>query len=432
MMWNTQRSRQLYRKACEILPGGVSSPVRAFGSVGIGPLFLSRADGAFVWDADDNRYIDYVASWGPMILGHNNPEVREAVAAAAEHGLSFGAPCVPELELAALITRLTGIEMVRMVNSGTEAVMSALRLARGFTGRSKVIKFEGCYHGHSDGMLVKAGSGALTTGIPSSAGVSETVARDTLTARYNDLKSVEKLFAANQGQVAALIVEPVAANMGVVAPAEGFLQGLRSLCDEHGALLILDEVITGFRLGLGGAQEYYGVNADLVTYGKIIGGGLPVGAYGGRREVMEMVSPCGPVYQAGTLSGNPVAMAAGLSQLKQLKRDADTLYTKLDDLAARLAEGLSALAEEAGLSVQVNRVGSLCCLYFVKRPVTAYEEAQSADVGLFSAFFEGMLERGIYLAPSQFEAMFLGTKHTPVLVEETLKAAAETFAVMRR
>ncbi|MCC8180259.1 MAG: glutamate-1-semialdehyde 2,1-aminomutase, partial [Planctomycetes bacterium] len=360
---NTAASRQLFARARKLLPGGVNSPVRAFKSVGLEPRFIGSAKGDTLVDVDGNSYIDFVGSWGPMILGHADPVVLEAVIRAAERGLSFGAPNGDEVLIAESIARITGVDMVRMVNSGTEAVMSALRLARGFTGRDKIIKFAGCYHGHSDSMLVKAGSGALTAGVPDSAGVPASIASATLTAAYNDLDSVAALLIDNPNQVAAVIVEPFAANMGLVLPRDGFLSGLRRLCDQHGALLIFDEVITGFRLGLGGAQQYFGIKADLATYGKIIGGGMPVGAYAGRRDIMEMIAPSGAVYQAGTLSGNPVAMAAGLAQLEQLEKDPE-IYKKLDRLGDRLATGLLQAADRAGVGVQVNQIGSLCCVFF--------------------------------------------------------------------
>ena len=430
-MGKHEKSGALFAEAKELLPGGVNSPVRAFGSVGMEPLFISRAKDACLWDEDGNRYIDYVASWGPMILGHSRPEVLDAVSKAAAEGLSFGAPCHLEVEIAQAVTRMTGVEMVRMVNSGTEAVMSALRLARGYTGRDKLIKFEGCYHGHSDSMLVKAGSGAMTTGIPSSSGVPAAIAADTLTAEFNNLESVSRLLDANEGEVAAIIVEPLAANMGVIPPGQGFLEGLRELCDRHGVLLIMDEVITGFRLGLGGAQEYFGVSADLCTYGKIIGGGLPVGAYGGRREIMERIAPCGPVYQAGTLSGNPVAMAAGLCQLQILEQQRSTLYPGLTTAAARLAEGLRAGAQRAGIPLRVNQMGSLCCAFFTETPVVDYNTALTADTSRYARFFAGMLDRGIYLAPSQFEAMFIGAAHTAAQIEETIGAAEEVLETMK-
>lgn len=423
----TDSSTQLFSRAKRVIPGGVNSPVRAFGSVGGNPRFISRAEGAKVIDADGNVYIDYVCSWGPMILGHNDPHVLEAVMRASRDGLSFGAPCEYEVRMAETITRLAPVEMVRMVNSGTEAVMSALRLARGYTGRDKVIKFTGCYHGHSDGMLVKAGSGALTGGVPDSAGVTAGMAADTLTAGYNDLESVRALFDAYSDTVAAVIVEPVAANMGVVPPSPGFLEGLRKLCDRHGALLIFDEVITGFRLGHGGAQEYFGVAADLATYGKIIGGGMPVGAYGGRREIMEKIAPLGPVYQAGTLSGNPVAMAAGLAQLERLEKE-PSLYEKINALTAQLAQGLEKGAKKAGVGLCVNRVGSLCCAYFSPEPVKDYAGAVGSDTKAYMRYFSGMLNKGVYLAPSQFEAMFVSAAHTPEMIEQTVSAAATVIA----
>lgn len=418
------KSQALFAEAKEVLPGGVNSPVRAFGSVGMEPLFIDHAEGCRITDVDGNTYVDYVGSWGPMILGHNHPVVREAVNAAVTKGLSFGAPCPAEVDVAWLMTKMVpDLEMVRMVNSGTEAVMSALRLARGATGRDKVIKFAGCYHGHVDSMLVVAGSGVMTAGIPSSGGITSGATGDTLVARYNDLANVEAILTANAGEVAAIIVEPVGANMGVVPPAEGFLQGLRDLCDAHGSLLIFDEVITGFRLARGGAQEYFGVRADLVTYGKIIGGGMPVGAYGGSRQLMENIAPCGPVYQAGTLSGNPVAMAAGFAQLSLLN-DEPQIYERLEKLAVRLAEGL----QTAGGDVVVQQLGSLVCPFFAGGSVTNYDEAGAADTEAYAAYFRGMLERGIYLAPAQFEAMFVGAGHSEAEIDETIAAAKDYFA----
>ncbi len=422
----TTESRELFTRARKHIPGGVNSPVRAFGSVGMEPRFIRSANGATLTDADGNAYIDYVGSWGPMILGHADPDVVEAVNRAARDGLSFGAPCGAEVEIAEVICRMTGVEMVRMVNSGTEAVMSALRAARGFTGRDKVVKFAGCYHGHADSMLVKAGSGLLTGGVPDSAGVSPVVAADTLTAVYNDLESVEELLRRHPDDVAAVIVEPVAANMGVVLPADGFLSGLRTLCDRFGALLIVDEVITGFRLGPGGAQAHFGVRADMATYGKIIGGGMPVGAYGGRRDIMETVAPLGPVYQAGTLAGNPVAMAAGLAQLRKLEQTKDA-FSRLDALTARLADGLARTAKQAGAAVTVNRIGSLCCAFFTEGPVGNYEDAKRSDTKAYARYFAHMLERGIYLAPSQFEAMFVSLAHTGEMIDQTVAAAGEFF-----
>ena len=416
-------SEQLFERAKKVLPGGVNSPVRAYRAVGMAPRFITRADGAYIYDEDGKRYIDYVCSWGPMILGHNHPVIREAVEKAVKDGLSFGAPTRREVDIAELMVELVpNIEMVRMVNSGTEAVMSALRLARGATGRDKLIKFEGCYHGHSDCMLVNAGSSALAGGHPSSAGVPVGAARDTLTAQFNDLDSVRELLEGNPGQVAAVIVEPVAANMGVVNPAPGFLPGLRQLCDQHGALLIFDEVITGFRLALGGAQEYFGVKADLVTFGKIIGGGMPVGAYCGSRELLEQVAPCGPVYQAGTLSGNPVAMAAGLAQLTYLKEHPQ-VYADIATKGEKLACGLRAAAAEAGVPVAINQIGSLLAPFFTPTEVTTFTDAKGSDVGRYAKYFQAMLERGVALAPAQFEAMFVSEAHGDAELDATLAAA---------
>ena len=418
------RSESLFEAAQKVMPGGVNSPVRACRSVGTYARFLDRGLGSHVWDVDGKEYIDLIGSWGPLILGHCNEAVERAVSEAIRKGLSFGAPTAVEVEMAQLVCEMTGTQMVRMVNSGTEAVMSALRLARGATGRSKIIKFAGCYHGHTDAMLVKAGSGALTGGAPDSAGVPAEIAGDTLTANYNDLSSVEALLKANPGQVAAVIVEPVAANMGVVPPQPGFLQGLRRLCDESGALLVFDEVITGFRLAPGGAQEYYDVRADLVTYGKIIGGGMPVGAYGGSRKLMEQVAPLGPVYQAGTLSGNPVAMAAGLAQLRILKSTPE-IYTNLERRGAMLEKGLREAL--AGIPVQVNRVGSLLTVFFTDKPVTGYDAARSSDLDAFRRWYLGLLEQGIYAAPSQFEAMFLCNAHTDGEMEKIVECAGKIF-----
>ena len=421
-------SEQLFERAKKVLPGGVNSPVRAYRAVGMAPRFITRADGPFIWDEDGRKYIDYVCSWGPMILGHNHPVIREAVEKAVKDGLSFGAPTRREVEIAQLMVELVpNIEMVRMVNSGTEAVMSALRLARGATGRDKLIKFEGCYHGHSDCMLVNAGSSALAGGHPSSAGVPVGAAKDTLTAQFNDLDSVRELLEGNPGQVAAVIVEPVAANMGVVNPAPGFLPGLRQLCDQHGALLIFDEVITGFRLALGGAHEYFGVRADLVTFGKIIGGGMPVGAYCGSRALMEQVAPCGPVYQACTLSGNPVAMAAGLAQLRYLKAHPE-VYDYIGTLAKELADGMREAAERRGAGVAVNQIGSLAAPFFTPNAVTTFVDAKGSDVGRYARYFKGMLERGVYLAPAQFEAMFVSAAHTRQDLARTLEAVDEALA----
>ena len=420
------RSDELFARAKAFIPGGVNSPVRAFGSVGMTPRFIERGDGDRIWDADGIEYIDYIGSWGPMILGHGHPEVLESVAKAIRDGLSFGAATEREVEMAEQIcTMVPSVEMVRMVNSGTEAVMSALRAARGFTGRDKIIKFAGCYHGHTDAMLVDAGSGLMTQGIPGSAGVPEGCTKDTLTAAYNDLDSVRALFEANPGEIAAVIVEPVGANMGVVLPEEGFLPGLRSLCDENGALLIFDEVITGFRLGPSGAQGFYGVKPDLTTFGKIIGGGMPVGAYGGRRDIMSNIAPLGPVYQAGTLSGNPVAMAAGLAQLRVINDTPDLFFSALNAKSDDFFTALDTALTENGITHCLNHVGSLGCVFFTEGPVRDYASAQKSDTELFTRWFTHMLDRGIYLAPSQFEAMFLSAAHTQEDLELTLKAAKE-------
>lgn len=417
---NTARSEALFERAKKVMPGGVNSPVRAFKSVGMTPLFIERGKNNRILDADGNEYIDYVGSWGPMIMGHAQDNVIKAVKETAEKGLSFGACNHLEVEMAELITfNIPHVEMVRMVNSGTEAVMSAIRVARGYTSRNKIIKFAGCYHGHSDSMLVKAGSGAMTFGSPDSSGVTPGAAEDTLIAYYNDLDSVEQLFSSNKDQIAAVIVEPVAANMGVVLPEEGFLEGLRKLCDENGALLIFDEVITGFRLAFGGAASYFGITPDLVTYGKIIGGGMPVGAYGGRKEIMEKVSPVGNIYQAGTLSGNPIAMAAGLATLTDLL-ERDDVYSRLNRMGTRLAEGLR---EATGFTV--NQIGSLLCLYYTDKPVKSYADAVEADTQEFAYVFRKLLEKGIYIGPSQFEAMFLNDKFTDEDIEYTIKAFEE-------
>ena len=427
---NLHNSEELFAAACQVLPGGVNSPVRAYRSVGLTPRFIQKAEGSYIYDVEGRRYIDYVCSWGPMILGHNHPVIREAVEKAVVDGLSFGAPTPREVEIAQLMVEMVpGLEMVRMVNSGTEAVMSALRLARGATGRDKLIKFEGCYHGHSDCMLVNAGSSALAGGHPSSSGVPVGAARDTLTAQFNDLSSVQALLEANRGQVAAVIVEPVAANMGVVGPAPGFLQGLRELCDQHGALLIFDEVITGFRLAPGGAQEYFGVKADLVTYGKIIGGGMPVGAYGGSRALMEHVAPCGPVYQAGTLSGNPVAMAAGLAQLRYL-HDHPQVYTHINHMGASLAQDMGKLCEKSSIPVAINQVGSLLSPFFTPTEVSTFVDAKGSDVGMYARYFGEMLQRGVYLAPAQFEAMFLSDAHSGEDLTATLEAFQQTLEAL--
>ncbi|GHU60111.1 glutamate-1-semialdehyde 2,1-aminomutase [Clostridia bacterium] len=421
-------SAELFERAKKVLPGGVNSPVRAFRSVGIGPRFIARADGSKIYDVDGKEYIDYVCSWGPMILGHNHPEIRESVARAAERGLSYGAPCEAEVEIAELIVEMVpNVDKIRMVNSGTEAVMSAVRLARGYTGRDKIIKFDGCYHGHFDSMLVKTGSGALTGGMPDSLGVPADLVRHTLVAEYNDIAGVAAQFEANSGKVAAVVVEPVAANMGLVLPQPGFLQGLRELCDKHGALLIFDEVITGFRLAPGGAQEYFSVDADIVTFGKIIGGGMPVGAYGTRAEIMELVAPLGGVYQAGTLSGNPVAMAAGLAQLRYLNKNRG-LYEGLETATDRLADGLRQVISKHRLGAVVGTAGSLCGVFFTHGYVRSLADAQKSDTRAFSRFFAGMLSNGVYMAPSQFEVMFVSAAHSGEDIDRTIESAAKVLS----
>ncbi len=423
-------SQELFERAKKVIPGGVNSPVRAFKAVNSNPLFISQAKGSKIYDVEQNEFIDYVGSWGPMILGHNNHAILKSVEKAIGNGLSFGAPVEAEVKIAELITEMVpGIEMVRMVNSGTEAVMSAIRLARGFTKRDKIVKFEGCYHGHSDSMLVKAGSGVLTAGVPDSLGVPKNVAADTLTAIYNDIASVEKLFAENKNEISAVIIEPVAANMGVIAPKEDFLRELSALCKINGALLIFDEVITGFRLAKGGAQEYFGVSADIVTYGKIIGGGMPVGAYAGRREIMECVAPVGGVYQAGTLSGNPVAMAAGLAQLEILRSN-QWVYEQINAMAKMLGDGIELLAHKYNVPANINRVGSLLCAFFSESVVTNYAEAKKSNTMSYAEYFNSLLKKGIYLAPSQFEAMFVSAAHSEDDIKNTLKAIEQTFKEM--
>ena len=420
-------SEELFDRAVKVIPGGVNSPVRAYGPIGMAPRFIDRADGCYIYDVEGNEYVDYIDSWGPMILGHNFPEVKESVLKACEKGLSFGCATAIEVEMAEFICdHIPHVDMVRMVNSGTEAVMSAVRVARGFTGKNKIIKFAGCYHGHSDAMLVSAGSGVMTSGVPDSAGVPKGCTEDTMTAVYNDLDSVRALMEQADGKTAAVIVEAVGANMGVVPPKKGFLEGLRKLCDEFGALLIFDEVITGFRLAFGGAAEYFGVTPDLVTYGKIIGAGMPVGAYGGRREIMELVSPVGKVYQAGTLSGNPIAMAAGLTQLKYLYEHPE-VYTELEKKGEKLYGGMEKILAEKGLPYHVNHVASLGSLFFTEQEVVDYTSAKSADIKAFSEYFKGMLAQGIHLAPSQFESMFLSVAHTDEVIERTLEAVGKCF-----
>ena len=420
-------SEELFDRAVKVIPGGVNSPVRAYGAIGIAPRFIDRADGCHIYDVDGKEYVDYIDSWGPMILGHNFPEVKESVLKACEKGLSFGCATAIEVEMAEFICdHIPHVDMVRMVNSGTEAVMSAVRVARGFTGKNKIIKFAGCYHGHSDAMLVSAGSGLMTSGVPDSAGVPKGCTEDTMTAVYNDLDSVRALMEQADGQTAAVIVEAVGANMGVVPPKKGFLEGLRKLCDEYGALLIFDEVITGFRLAFGGAAEYFGVTPDLVTYGKIIGAGMPVGAYGGRREIMELVSPVGKVYQAGTLSGNPIAMAAGLTQLKYLYEHQE-IYKDLEEKGKRLYGGMEKILAEKNLPYHINHVSSLGSLFFTEQEVVDYTSAKSSDTKAFSEYFKGMLAQGIHMAPSQFEAMFLSVAHTDEIIDQTLEAVRNYF-----
>ena len=424
---NTSISNDLFEKAERVIPGGVNSPVRAFGPVGGKPIFIERANKQYLYDVDGNCYIDYIGSWGPMVLGHNDERVIAEVKKQLEKGLSYGAATRIEVEMAEMITNLVpAVEMIRMVNSGTEAVMSAIRLARGYTRRDKIVKFEGCYHGHADAMLVKAGSGVMTSGIPDSLGVAQGCAQDTLTATYNDLQSVETLFATYKDQIACIIVEPVAANMGVVLPEEDFLSGLRKICDKNGALLIFDEVITGFRLGISGASEYFHVLPDLVTYGKIIGGGMPVGAYGGKKQIMEMVAPIGSVYQAGTLSGNPIAMQAGFTQLNILKNTPE-IYNQMNQLGDYLRTGIQRIIKQYELPCTVNGIGSLSCLFFTKEKVRDYKTAKTSDTEAFAKYFKWMLEKGHYLGPSQFEAIFISAAHTKDNIEKMLYDMEQYF-----
>jgi glutamate-1-semialdehyde 2,1-aminomutase len=423
------RSSALFNRAKQIIPGGVNSPVRAFKSVGADPLFIKKALGSRIFDEDDNSYIDYVGSWGPMILGHCHPQVVTAVKRCMENGSSFGAPTELEITLAQMvIDAVPSIEMVRMVSSGTEATMSAIRVARGYTGRDKILKFSGCYHGHADALLVKAGSGAATFGVPDSPGVPADFAKHTLTAEYNSLDSVKQLLAENRGQVACIILEPVAGNMGTVPPRPGFLEGLRELCTNEGIVLIFDEVMSGFRVAYGGAQSLYGVTPDMTTLGKIIGGGLPVGAFGGKREIMEKLSPSGGIYQAGTLSGNPLAMTAGIETLKLLQQT--DFYQQLDEKSAALSEGIAKAAKTAGYPIYSTRVGSMFCSFFTKGEVFDWPTASSCDTTAFATFFKAMLEEGVYLAPSQFETAFMSISHSQAEIDATITAAAKCFKLL--
>lgn len=423
---NHEKSHQLFEEAIKIIPGGVNSPVRACKSVGAEPLFIHSGNGAMIYDADGNGFIDYIGSWGPMILGHNHPAVAEALSDVLKRGTSFGAPTALEVRLAEMtVEAVPSIEVVRMVNSGTEATMSAIRLARGITGRDTIIKFDGCYHGHADTLLVEAGSGVATLEIPGSPGVPKAFVKKTLSIPYNDIECVTELMESQGEDIACIIVEPVAGNMGLVPPAEGFLEALRTLTENSGSLLIFDEVMTGFRVAYGGAQELYGITPDLTCLGKIIGGGLPVGAYGGRRDLMEQIAPRGSVYQAGTLSGNPLAMAAGIATLTQLKTPG--FYDKLEEISDRISQGLKNAAEKAGIKVGSNRVGSMLGLFFTEGPVNNFADAKTADLNLFSAYYKGMRERGIYLAPSQFESLFVSAAHTPEHAETTINAAEDVL-----
>jgi len=421
-----EKSIRLFAEAQQYIPGGVNSPVRAFKSVGGNPVYIAKGEGARVVDVDGNTYIDYIGSWGPLILGHAHPKVLAAIQEAAALGTSFGAPTERETDMAKLVCEIVpSVEVVRMVNSGTEATMSALRLARGYTKRNKIMKFEGCYHGHADSLLIKAGSGVATLGLPDSPGVPEATAIHTITVPYNDLESVKMAFEAYGEDLAAVIVEPVAGNMGVVPPQPGFLEGLREITQRYGTLLIFDEVMTGFRIARGGAQELYGITPDLTTMGKVIGGGLPVGAYGGRRDIMQHVAPAGPIYQAGTLSGNPLAMAAGLTTLQILGEDG--VYERLDALSSRLAEGLADNARKLGIPHTVNRVGSMVCLFFTETPVVNYETAKTSDLERFSRYFRYLLEEGVMIPPSQFEGMFVSLAHTEADIERTIEASYQAM-----
>jgi glutamate-1-semialdehyde 2,1-aminomutase len=420
-MKNT-KSNKLFETAKKFIPGGVNSPVRAFKSVGTTPRFIARAKGAYLWDADDNRYIDYIGSWGPMILGHSHPSIIKAIREKAKHGTSFGAPTELEVNIAELITKMVpSIEMLRMVNSGTEATMSAIRLARAYTGKDKIIKFDGCYHGHADSFLIKAGSGAATFGTPDSPGVTKSTAADTLNATFNNIESVKKIIGDHKSEIAAIIVEPIVGNMGCIPPKPGFLEALRVLCTKQNIILIFDEVMTGFRVSPGGAQELYGIKPDLTTLGKIIGGGLPVGAYGGKREIMEMVAPNGPMYQAGTLSGNPLAMAAGFEMLSILNKN-KSIYKQLEQSSKQIEEVFKENLKKLNLDFVINRVGSMFTLFFTNNEVTDADSARRSDTNLFGIYFRAMLENGIYLPPSQYEAAFVSTEHTRYLIDKTIRA----------
>jgi glutamate-1-semialdehyde 2,1-aminomutase len=425
------KSAQLFQQAQKTIPGGVNSPVRAFKSVGGTPVFIDSANGAYLYDVDGKKYIDYIGSWGPMLLGHNHPSIREAVIKAAEKGLSFGAPCPAEITMAETICELVpSMEMVRMVSSGTEATMSAIRLARGFTGRNSILKFEGCYHGHADSLLVKAGSGALTLGVPNSPGVPADFAKYTLTAEFNNLEQVKAIFAEQGADLGCIIVEPVAGNMNCIPPAPGFLEGLRALCDEYGAVLIFDEVMTGFRVALGGAQAYYNIKPDLTTLGKIIGGGMPVGAFGGRRDIMQHIAPLGGVYQAGTLSGNPIAMAAGLAALTEIRKPG--VYDVLTAKTTQLIEGLAAAAKEVGIPLATTQVGGMFGVFFSNETqITNYQQATQCDIAAFKRFFHLMLEQGVYLAPSAYEAGFLSIAHSDDDLAYTIAAAKKAFIQLK-
>jgi glutamate-1-semialdehyde 2,1-aminomutase len=430
MARQTEQSRKLQKRAERLIPGGVNSPVRAFRSVGCDPLFIVRGQGSHIWDADGNEYVDYIGSWGPLILGHAAPAVIEAIIAAARKGTSFGASTPTEADLAELVvSAFPQMQKVRFVSSGTEATMSAIRLARAYTKRKYIVKFEGCYHGHADALLVKAGSGVATLGIPGSAGVPEEFTRFTLALPYNDVNALEQAFEKFKQQIACVIVEPVVGNMGCVPPAHGYLEALRAITARDNALLIFDEVMTGFRLAFGGAQEIYGIQPDLTTMGKIIGGGLPVGAYGGASEIMDLIAPLGPVYQAGTLSGNPLAMAAGCATLSYL-REHKEVYSKLDQFAAEVVAGVAAAAKDAGVTMCHNRVGSMFTWFFASGPVTDWTSAAKSDTAAFGRFFRAMLENGIYLPPSQFEAAFLGAAHSQQDVRQTIAAAKQAFAAV--